>query len=799
MHWKETLIYPAIGPLLKAAFKLWSWTRLPPVKGSLALDGLDAPAEILRDRWGVAHIFAASERDALYAQGFVHAQERLWQMEVTRRIIDGRLAEILGEGALPFDRSFRTLGLYRVAEEEAGHVPAGLEPLLQAYCAGANAWMERAQSRHQLPVEFSLLEIAPDPWRIADILKWEKLMCWTLASNWQSEFMRGRIVAQAGAQKAAELEIAPDQAWAVVLDAGRILAAGRPADATAGITGPNRGQGAGSNNWVVASGRSSSGQPLRANDMHLGLTSPSVWFENHLVGGGLDVSGVSVPGVPLVIGGHNRSVAWGFTAGCSDVQDLYEEHIRPAPDGGREYEFKGEGHPAEVRRETIRIRGGGSETREVVVTRHGPIVNALFEEAFPDVPPLALRWTAFEPEATLQAVYDMNHARDCREFKKALAHFHNPAQNTVYADTQGNIAYTLTGKTPIRARGDGSVPSPGWTGEYEWTGYIPYDEMPHLFNPERGYIASANNQIQPEDFPHFIGRDYLISDRAGRIVELLESREKVDPAYFRMMQVDQISISARRLAGCLGRLETADPDLAEIAQAMRSWDGNMAAGSRLAAISAATVRCAVGLLLKARFGDLGVFVQGKGPAAGQWGDHAWEWFIRLLDRPDSPWFDLGHGEKRDDVLRLALRQAVDLLRERLGVQPEKWAWGRIHRLTVQHVLGYRKPLNAVFNLGPYPMGGDDTTIWAAYTSLSDLSGRVAAGPPFRFVADLGDLDHCQGQLLPGPSGNLASRHHADGVKPWFEGKFHPMLVRREEIERNLEARLALIPKKQKSR
>ena len=799
MPWKDTILYPILSPVLKAALRFISRRRLPQTRGNLNLKGLEAPVEVLRDRWGIPHIYAHNAPDAVFAQGFVHAQERLWQMEFTRRMVAGRLAEVLGEAALSFDRVLRTLGLRQVAELEARQMQTDIRSLTDAYCAGVNAWIETAVARHKLPVEFLLLGYAPEAWQPADTTSWGKLMSWSLAANWDSEFMRQQITQRLGAEKTAELEIGADKAWAVILDAGQALAGGASVDATRAFTGPRAGEGVGSNNWVIHGSRTATGKPLLANDMHLGMTAPAIWFENHLVGGELDVTGITFPGVPLVVAGHNPHVAWGYTDGFADVQDLYEEHLRPSAENGWEYEFKGQWLPAAVRKEEIRIKGGKSTLEEVVVTQHGPVINLLFKDAFPEAPSMALRWTALEPETIIQALYGMNTARDCQEFRQALRYFDSPSQNTVYADTQGNIAYSLTGKIPMRARGDGSLPSPGWTGEYEWQGTIPFEELPHLYNPPRGYVATANNAVHRPDgcsisaFPHFISRDFVVSDRAGRIVELIEASQKIDIPYIQKMHFDQVSLSARTLARRLGALEVSDPDLHEIVRQMRTWDGKLEAGSHLATVYEATIRQALRLLLDHHLGDLGVRAQGKGPASGLWSNHCWEWFIGLLDQPDSPWFNLGKGERRDDVLRLALCQAVDFLKGEIGPGPKDWAWGKLHQLTFKHVLGQQKPLDAIFNLGPYEIGGDASTVWAAYASLHDLDPQVHTGPPFRFIADLGDLDHCWGVLAPGQSGHLGSPHYADGIQPWFTAVYHPMLFRRAEVEQNLEARLVLDP------
>jgi penicillin amidase len=324
MDWKDRILFPVIGPLMKAGLWLLSCNRLPQSSGKLQVQDLQQPVEVLRDRWGVPHIFAQNASDAFFAQGFVHAQERLWQMDFTRRVVFGRLSEVLGEVALPVDRAMRTVSLFATAEQEAAQMTGEIRPLLEAYCHGVNSWIEQAKSKRKLPVEFLLLGYTPEAWRIGDSLAWGKMMSWTLAGNWQSELYRRQLLQKLGPKKLRDLEIDIDKTWSVVLDLGLALGEGKSADTARRFAGPRVGEGVGSNNWVLHGSRTASGKPLLANDMHLELTTPGLWFEVHLVGGEMDVSGVSLPGVPMVIAGHNRHLAWGYTDSCPDVQDLYE-------------------------------------------------------------------------------------------------------------------------------------------------------------------------------------------------------------------------------------------------------------------------------------------------------------------------------------------------------------------------------------------------------------------------------------------------------------------------------------------
>lgn len=781
------------GWLLRHGMDWFGRGRLAQTGGQIRLPGLKSRVEVFRDRWGVPHIYASCEEDLFFAQGFVHAQDRFWQMEFQRRLVAGRLAEVLGEPAVSADRWMRVLGMRRVAEIEAGLITGSAGQVLESYADGVNAYLQN----HRLPVEFALLRYTPEPWTVADSLSWSKMMAWMLASNWECELLRGQLIEKLGADLADQLELGAEECWPLVLELPDSLAFGRRlAQMARAWTGPSAREGVGSNNWVVSGSRTVSGMPILANDMHLLLNAPSVLYENHLAGEGFNVSGISLPGLPLVIAGHNGRVAWGFTAGFADVQDLYEERLRESPEHGWEYEFRGEWRPAGVRREEIRVRGSASFTQEVITTHHGPVVTPLLEGE--STTPLALCWTAYETSGgTFAAVIRMNRARNCLEFREAMRTWNAPVLNAVYADVEGNIAYTLAGKIPIRAQGDGRAPVPGWSGAYEWTGYIPYDELPHLYNPESGYIATANNRVAGPDYPYWLGCDYISGDRAERIIELILSRPKIDVDYVKQMQLDQVSPTAQTFAQVVGQLEVG-PDLQPVVDLLRDWDGALTADSPAAAVYEALSNRLLLIMLEGRLGNLMPRYAGKLlhelSGGGAYGHHAREWLRRQLLRPDSPWFDLGGGETRDDVLCMALRETVDLLTEEQGPKMDDWQWGWFHKLTFQHVLGRQKPLDAIFNRGPYPIGGDGQTIWATNSLMDRLdSSEGVVGPPSRFIADLSDLNCCWGQLVPGQSGQVGSRHYDDQIDDWFKGEYHPMYFRREDVERERESCLELLP------
>ena len=770
----------------------------PRHNGTVHMKGLSASVEVFRDRWGVAHIYGKTTQDVIFAQGYSHAQERLWQMDFNRRLVAGRLSEIFGPISIALDRWMRTLTMRRVAEKEVDLLDDEGRLLLESYAAGVNACIEG----EPLPLEFRLLHFKPEPWRPADSLAWIKMMCWDLCVNWETEILRARLIARLGAEAAASLEPAVPPEWVRVIPPGvdysciSSTALQRAAQARQ-FSGPASRDGIGSNNWVLSGSRTNTGMPILANDMHLGMTAPAIWYENHLSGDNLHASGVSFPGLPLVIAGHNEQVAWGFTNGFPDVQDLYMEHLRQTPEGKTEYEFRGEWLEAQVQREEIKVKDAAPILEEVVLTRHGPIINSLIEGEEMEAP-LALRWTGLDETSTIKTILDMNQAASCEAFREALRGWSCPTQNVVYADRQGNIGYSYPGNIPIRARGNGAVPVPGWTGEYEWTGYIPYEELPHMFNPAPGYIASANNRVVDDGYPYWVSPDFCTSSRARRIVELIEEKGILSVDDIKRMHLDQVSILARETMRLLEGIESDDPELAPVFELFRDWDGDLSAASPQAAIYEVFSPLLVVNLTRPKLGELARRYAGKGPTPvlaelTMFGEHSREWLMIVLLDPQSPWWDTGDGRSRREVICQTMAETVSTLKTTCGPKIGDWAWGKIHRLTFGHPLGSVKPLDRILNRGPYPIGGDGDTIWASGTNRTDLGEREMVGPPFRFIADLRDWNQSQGILVPGQSGHPASPHYDDNIAGFFKGEYHPMLFDREQVITYTKSKLLLEP------
>jgi len=770
---------------------------LPQTRGRIRLSGLEAEVLVVRDRWGIPHLYAHSLRDLFFAQGFVHAQDRFFQMEFQRRLASGRLSEVLGPKALEVDRWMRIVGLRRAADREVATLSDRAREALLAYAEGVNAFL----SRGRLPAEFSFLRYRPEHWVIADSLAWLKMMAWMLSINWEAEVLRARLIARLGPERAARLDPSPAADTPTILPPGVDYSrVGRRAldraEAARPFTGPPAEAGLGSNSWVLSGRHTPDGHPILANDMHLPLQAPSIWYENHLVAGEqLDAVGVSLPGLPGIIVGHNGYVAWGFTATLPDTQDLYIERLHP--ENSRLVEYQGRWYEAEVYHEEIVIRGGGSVIEEVLVTRHGPIITPLVEAAGGHEAPLALAWPVLQPGRTAEALILLGEARDCESFHEGLRYLEAPVLNVVYADIYGNIGYTLAGAIPRRKPGHtGLVPVPGWTDEYEWEGMIPFDKLPHVINPPEGVIVTANNRPVSEDYPHFLGADWLPGYRAERIREMLEEAHPIGIADCQRIQRDQVSVLAREIGRHLAALTTDDPRLETVIALFQGWDGRLSATSPQAAVYEVFLRRMIYNTFGPEVGDLIHRVAGKGPHPLLAGSSASGWRVRLLlqellRRPDAPWFA---GRSREALIYQSLREAVDFLEATLGPEAGDWQWGRLHRVTFNHPLGRVKPLDRLFNRGGWPLGGDETTPWAAGTSYHDLDTSAMIGPPYRQVIPLGDLSRALAVNAPGQSGHVGSPHYADQVRLWLNGEYRPILYRQEDVMRHSEAVLHLEPR-----
>jgi penicillin G amidase len=776
----------ATGAVAAGAFSYLLRRPLPPLDGELRVAGLSGAVEIVRDRWGIPHISARDPLDAFFGQGFCHAQDRLWQMEVARRVASGRLAEVFGKDALDIDRFLRRLGLHRAAQRDLETATASLRDTLRAYAAGINACLDGLMTSGKLPVEFGLARFTPERWEPLDTLTYARYFAFSLSPNWESELIRSRLIARLGYAAAASLE--PD-VWHPDTDAlPRLEDWGPPEMPEPGELPPIAiagGPGA-SNAWVVSGARSSTGKPLLANDPHLFPRLPSVFYEVHLAAGGeLNVAGASAPGAPGVLIGHNRHIAWGITASMADVGDLYVERIDPGD--SRRTEFAGHWETGSLIREVIGVKGRAKPwIEDVLVTRrHGPLLTPTPSLA-DEHRPLALRSMVLEAPSAAAALLDINRATSWDEFRAAASRWGTPAMNILYADVEGNIGYQMVGHVPVRDRGEGLVPSPGWSGQYEWRGPLEFEDLPRAFNPPDGLWANANHDVGKRS-PHFFAREFIDPSRYRRIRQVLEGKQRHSAVDFGALQADEVSLPARRLASLLvehlapaGRIERRALD------ELRGWDGRVGADSAAASIYEVfrneLVRArhgeAVGDLLSALLGV------GPHPVLGAASSHYFLQTGRVVDFVEAA--------PTDPVVRAAFRATVEWLTRRLGPNVATWHWGRLHQLRLEHALSIRKPLGMLFDVPSFAWGGDLETVRAG----GNLPGKLTAGGPisaYRFIADCSDWDNSLSCIPGGQSGHRGSPHYADQVDPWRRVAYHPLSFTRPAIARVQRHTLRLIP------
>lgn len=748
---------------------------LPKVEGGIDLPGLADQVAVYRDSVGVPHIYSGSESDLMRAAGFVTAQDRLWQLELARRVGLGRLAEIFGRQALPIDRLFLTLAFRRIAEDLARSLSPEAREALEAYRDGINAYMDRAG--RSLPPEFRLLGFRPEPWEIEDSLVILRLVAWELNMAWRTELALGRLRQAVGDPLARAAVPSYPTPWPTVLPppgfervGEALLEAERMAARFLG-----GGPGVGSNSWVVSGDRSVSGKPLLANDPHLTLLSPGRFYEMHLAGGRFDVAGAAIPGLPGIVIGHTRHHAWGFTNGMLDDADFFIEELHP--EDPTRYRVGDRWEEMEVWEEIIPVRGAEPEILTVRRTRHGPLVSDLHPAARVGGPPVAFRWTAQDMTREIRAGLGFNMATSVSEFAAASKDFGVPGQNVVYADTAGHIAYWLAAAVPRRNGPDGTFPRRGWTEEEEWEGWYSFDELPRVLDPPNGVIVTANNRIDPRPGGPYLGDHWEPPARAERILELLASKPVHDLRGMADIQQDLLSPLARRLVpamleACQGQVH---PHLVEL---LDGWDYRETANSR----SAPVFEAALVSLIEAIFQDE------MGDEIYQAYLEAWNvplrMVLRVLDEGTSPWVDdreTPEVESLDEILCQALEGAGPKLAEE-GGHPGEITWGTVHPVVFDHPFRQRWPLSFLFSPGPYPRGGSTTTVNMGHYQLVSPF-QMVAGPSTRHLVDLARPSRALAVTPPGQSGHPMSPHFKDQIGTWLSGEYHLVVMDSLEVAR----------------
>jgi penicillin amidase len=816
----------------------------PDTTGEVQISALDGEVTVKRDGRGIPQIYADTPEDLFLAQGYVHAQDRFYEMDFRRHVTAGRLAELVGDAALDTDKYVRTLGWRRVAEQELTLLDDDTRRLVNAYARGVNRYLD-GRSSAELSLEYAVLGLTgpayrPERWTAVDSLAWIKAMAWDLRSNMTDEVDRVLSTQKLPVDRVEQLypaypedhativggdddgsdgdddaaparTSAPTSAPELARTAVAALAAAQDgADALPALLGT--GDGIGSNSWVVGGDLTTTGKPLLANDPHLAPSMPGIWYQVGLHCRTLDeacpydVSGFSFSGLPGVVVGHNRSIAWGVTTMYADVTDLYVERVT-----GDTYEYDGRQVPLETRQETFEVADGEPETITVRSTRHGPLLSDLDDDvaavgaarqaqdqaagAAPGTSyEVALRWTALDPKPTIRAVFSLGRAQDWEQFRVAAKQFTVPSQNLVYADVKGNIGYQAPGTIPVRATGDGRWPVPGWDPAYEWTGSVPFDQLPSVYNPDEGFVVTANNKVVGDGHPVALGADTAAGYRSERIRDLLSGAsaegERLTVDDMARFQTDTYNANAARLVPALLAVPLDTTYYSQGQDVLERWDFHQDADSPGAAYFASVWKH---LLARTFHDEL---------PEGQWPDGGERWFSvvdGLLDQPASPWWDdvttPGVRETRDQVLADAMRDARDELTMIQSRDPREWRWGTMHRLElVNPTLGESGTglVDRLFNRGPYKVGGGsgivDATGWDAAEGY-----EVTAVPSMRMVVDLDDLDRSRWVQLTGSSGHAFHAHYADQQETWRRGRTLPWAFGDDAVDEATDDTLTLSP------
>jgi len=806
---------------------------LPLVDGAVTVAGISAPIDIIRDADAIPHIFASTEFDALYGLGYVHAQDRLWQMEFQRRIGRGRLSEIFGAATLPQDRFLRTIGFARAARTAWATMPEETRRQVNAYVAGVNAFLADHHGS-ALPPEFRILRFEPEPWTGVDIVVWAKIMAWDLSANYAFELLRHDIAQAVGQEKLAQLmppypenglsiltsrdvagiakgtttedtedrtegtensRVGAERARPVWTSAfTQSLSRGEPAVADL-LLGSATTEALGSNSWVVDGTRTASGKPLLANDPHLGAKLPSLWYLAHMSAGAFDVIGATLPGGPAVVLGRNRFIAWGATNMGADVEDLYRETLDPT---GRFAEFRGVREPLQIISETIGVKGRAPVRLDVRTSRHGPLVSDAINASNADLPgthararlePLALRWTALDAtDTTTAALLRMDTARNWNEFVSALGDFVVPSQNFIYADVDGHIGYYAPGRIPVRARGDGSQPAEGSSGEAEWTGWIPFAQLPHVYDPPEHFIVTANQRPGPAAYPYLLSVDWPEPYRAQRITDLLRRKTALTSDDFAAMQADTVSLHARTLVPLL--VARAHPTTAADAQALtlvRQWNDDARGDSAATAIFEAWFLRLVPVMAGDDLGPLlTAAYEGRFSSVTRF-------IVNTLAANDTAWCDDRRTPAREsceDAVSTALHEGVAELTRQLGGDMTRWRWDRVHRAVFPHQGLDAVPVLRRFLSRSMASGGDWSTIDVGAVAV-DRPFEQHAVSSYREIVDLSPRDDSRFLDAVGQSGHPLSPHYDDFLQDWRAVKHRPMRMERADVERGAIGHLRL--------
>jgi penicillin amidase len=771
-----------LAPVLKWYINSQSSRSLPDYNKSFNVNGLNKKVKIIRDKWAVPHIEAQNEADLFFAQGFVHAQDRLWQMEMNRRIAQGRLSEIFGKIALDSDRVLRTLGFNRLGKsdwEKFKDKDTGV--IGEAFCAGVNAFIQNSKN---LPVEFKLLKIKPELWHPSDCLAYGRFTSFRMSYGWLHELERMQMAAEVGIEKALELQPEYPDFNPAILEKGietYMFSDGR-LDAFNGPFLPKMG---GSNNWSVAANLMKEKSAVLCNDPHLGLNMPNIWYENHLISPDFEVTGVSLVGIPMVLIGHNRNIAWGATLSFVDMQDTYIEEFSDSTLA--HYKFDNELLESKIIEEKINIKGSKTpHIEKVVYTQNGPVISGVLGIGNKKI---SIKTKCLMDNDMLNGFYRLNKAGNWNEFVDACSQIEAPSLNLNYADTENNIGYYVTGSVPIRNQNEDFLPKDGKSKEYQWTGLVPFEEMPHCLNPLHGYVFTCNNKIVNEDFPHYLGNIWMNGYRAQRLQQLFDNQKEYSIQDFAAWQQDLVSLPGLQFKALFQKLTQnnklpEDQLFQKAVSIFAEWDGILSSESVGGCIYQVFKQSLIDLIIGSELKNkrLAGF-RGVGPKApilhdNEFWGHDTTAILRILENPDkTKWLKTTPSE----TVMEAMKMTVEFLKKTFGSDLKSWKWGKLHQMTLVHVLGTQSPLDKIFNINNIDIGGDtDTLNQIAYQPGHHYGGSLTAAS-YRQIIDMGNFDNSICCAPTGQSGNLKSEHRKDQFDNWLNGKYKPMIWSKKQI------------------
>lgn len=752
----------------------------------LSKEQLNGKVEVIRDKWGVPQIYAKDNESLFFAQGYVQAQDRLWQMDINRVTGYGKLGEYFGKGFVELDYYMRAIGLAKSAKESYQLLDEETKKNLDAYVRGVNAFIEK--NKKHLQMEYTVFRMTPQEWTPEDVLVTINIMVMYMSYNYLMEIMRAKIIATKGEDTVNKLFLydskekiqVPDE-----VDHYKWLADNKISLDYAELC-DSFSQKWGSNNWVISGKHTKSGKPILCNDTHISLSMPSMWYEMGLHSPSYNVSGYSLIGVPYVVIGHNERISWGITNVSADVQDLYIEKLDDTENPAKYY-FKDKWEELKIEKEQIKVKGGKTVEKNIYYTIHGPIVNEAMEIG---EQPMSMKWTLYEGNTMLNSINKINQAGNFTEFRDGLREWNNAAQNFIYADVDGNIGYQNTAYCPIRAnKNQGLVPVPGWTGTYEWEGYVPFDELPSIYNPTEGYIATANNDTTDQYYPYYLSKDWSADYRVDRIKKMLSECENATIEDMKKIQLDAYSTPAEKLVPYFVSLKTDDRLKQEALEILKKWDYQEGKESSGAAIFEVWYNKLLQLIINDKFHYVTNTDYQPADRFIDYSDLHYPFITHLMEKEGSLWFDLEETQEKEtknDLLEQSLSEALKELSVKKESDLAKLEWGDVHKTILRDsALGSTGIgiLDKIFNSDAYKSDGGNVTINVAGYNW-DGSFMVNFGASQRVIIDLNDFDSSLCINSTGVTQQIFSKYREDQTKMWVEGKYKSYLFSEDAIKEN---------------